>query len=82
MSQETNRASVAHLSDRGTVRVTGADAAKFLQGLVTNDVESLVTKPDDLAFAASAAHAAIALVEAKKDLSNDTREVISLALAD
>ena len=59
MSQETNRASVAHLSDRGTVRVTGADAAKFLQGLVTNDVESLVTKPDDLAFAASAAHAAI-----------------------
>ena len=30
----------------------------------------------------SAAHAAIALVEAKKDLSNDTREVISLALAD
>ncbi len=59
MTQETNRASVAHLADRGAVSVTGADAAKFLQGLVTNDVENLVTKPDDVAFAASAAHAAI-----------------------
>ncbi len=59
MSQESNRASVAHLTDRGAVRVKGADAAKFLQGLVTNDVESLVTKPDDVAFAAGAAHAAI-----------------------
>ena len=59
MTQETNGASVAHLADRGAVRVTGADAAKFLQGLVTNDVECLVTKPDDVAFAASAAHAAL-----------------------
>ncbi len=59
MTQETNRASIAPLADRGAVSVTGPDAAKFLQGLVTNDVESLVTKPDDLAFAASTAHAAI-----------------------
>ena len=59
MTQETNGASVAHLADRGAVSVTGPDAAKFLQGLVTNDVECLVTKPDDVAFAASAAHAAL-----------------------
>ena len=59
MTQETNRTSVARLADRGTVRVTGPDAAKFLQGLVTNDVEGLVTKADDVAFAASAAHAAV-----------------------
>ena len=59
MTQETNRASVARLADRGTVRVSGPDAPKFLQGLVTNDVEGLVTNPDDLAFAASTAHAAI-----------------------
>ncbi len=59
MTQETNRASVARLADRGTVRVSGPDAPKFLQGLVTNDVEGLVTSPDDLAFAASTAHAAI-----------------------
>ena len=59
MTQDTNRASVAHLTDRGAVSVTRLDSVKFLQGLVTNDVESLKTNPDDLAFAAGAAHAAI-----------------------
>ena len=50
---------LAHLTDRGAISVTGADAAKFLQGLVTNDVEHLTTKPDDLAFRAAAAHAGL-----------------------
>ena len=31
----------AELSDRGVVRVSGEDAAGFLQGLLTNDVETL-----------------------------------------
>ncbi len=31
---------IAHLSDRGAVSVTGADAAKLLQGLITNDIEA------------------------------------------
>jgi hypothetical protein len=31
----------AYLADRGVVRVAGADATSFLQGLLTNDVESL-----------------------------------------
>ena len=59
MSQTTHRAKVAHLTDRGAVHVTGPDSVKFLQGLVTNDVESLKTNPDDIAFAAGAVHAAI-----------------------
>ena len=59
MTQETTRASIAVLADRGAVRITGADCVKFLQGLVTNDVENLVTAPDDVAFAAGTAHAAI-----------------------
>ena len=29
------------LEDRGVLRVAGEDAASFLQGLLTNDVESL-----------------------------------------
>ena len=53
------RAKIAKLEDRGVVRVTGPDAVKLLQGLVTNDVEHLVTKPDDLAFAAASAHAGL-----------------------
>ena len=59
MSQTTHRAKVAHLTDRGAVHVTGPDSVKFLQGLVTNDVENLKTNPDDIAFAAGAVHAAI-----------------------
>ncbi|MFT3731589.1 MAG: folate-binding protein [Hyphomicrobium sp.] len=34
-------ANIARLSDRGVVRVTGADSEKLLQGLVTNDVANL-----------------------------------------
>ncbi len=50
---------IAKLADRGVVSVTGPDAAKLLQGLVTNDIANLETKPDDAAFAASAAHAGL-----------------------
>ena len=50
---------IAPLPDRGVVSVTGPDAVKLLQGLVTNDVEHLVTRPDDLAFAAATAHAGL-----------------------
>ena len=32
---------VAHLADRGVLQISGDDAATFLQGLVTNDVEKL-----------------------------------------
>jgi tRNA-modifying protein YgfZ len=59
MSDTENRARLAGLDDRGAVRVSGTDAAKFLQGLLTNDVENLVTAPDDVAFDAAAAHAAL-----------------------
>lgn len=38
------------LSDRGVVEVAGADAVKFLHGLLTNDVKSL--KPGEARFAA------------------------------
>ncbi len=34
-------AKIAHLEDRGAVSVTGPDAAKLLQGLITNDMELL-----------------------------------------
>jgi folate-binding protein YgfZ len=45
MTQET-----AYLTDRGIVRVSGADAQSFLQGLLTNDVETL--RPGEARFAA------------------------------
>lgn len=51
-----SRAQIAVLPDRGVVSVTGVDAAKFLQGLTTNDLATLETEPDDVAFAAAAAH--------------------------
>jgi folate-binding protein YgfZ len=38
------------LEDRGIVRVAGADAASFLQGVLTNDVEKL--KPHEARYAA------------------------------
>ncbi len=44
----TNRAAV--LWDRGIVRVSGEDAASFLQGLLTNDVERLA--PGEARYAA------------------------------
>ncbi len=40
----------ASLADRGVVSVSGADAAGFLQGLLTNDVERL--EPGEAAYAA------------------------------
>ncbi len=38
-------ARVALLADRGVVRVTGADAAKLLQGIITNDMDLLASQP-------------------------------------
>ncbi|HEU0061778.1 MAG TPA: folate-binding protein [Hyphomicrobiaceae bacterium] len=38
-------ANLALLADRGIVRVAGADAKKLLQGLITNDMDLLGTKP-------------------------------------
>ena len=46
-----SNAFIAHLADRGVVAVTGADAVKFLNGLVTNEVAHL--------NAGEAAHAAL-----------------------
>ncbi|HEY1453807.1 MAG TPA: hypothetical protein VGF57_10130 [Roseiarcus sp.] len=40
----------AMLDDRGVVSVSGADAASFLQGLLTNDVERLA--PGEAGYAA------------------------------
>ena len=55
----TTQPKLVHLEDRGVVSVTGPDAVKFLQGLLTNDIEPLHTEPDALAFDAAAAHAAL-----------------------
>jgi folate-binding protein YgfZ len=38
-------ARIALLPDRGVVSVKGADAAKFLQGVITNDMDLLATAP-------------------------------------
>ena len=38
-------ARIARLADRGVVRVTGADAEKLLQGIVSNDMELLDSQP-------------------------------------
>lgn len=37
----TSETKLAHLPDRGVIAVSGADAVKFLQGLLTNDVAGL-----------------------------------------
>ena len=50
---------IAHLPDRGVVSVTGPDASKLLQGLITNDAATLETKPDDVHFEAASAHAGL-----------------------
>ena len=50
---------IAILPDRGVVQVAGADAARLLQGLITNDIAVLQTKPDDLAFEAASVHAGL-----------------------
>jgi tRNA-modifying protein YgfZ len=36
---------IAHLIDRGVVRASGADVAKLLDGLITNDIDSLAAIP-------------------------------------
>lgn len=59
MSDAIHRASVARLDDRGAVSVIGPDAAHFLQGLVTNTVDTLITQPNDLPFDAAAVHAGL-----------------------
>jgi hypothetical protein len=38
-------ACIAPLIDRGVVRVTGADAEKLLQGVITNDMDLLASQP-------------------------------------
>ena len=38
-------AKIALLADRGVVRVTGEDAEKLLQGIVSNDMDLLATQP-------------------------------------
>ena len=40
-----NGAKIALLADRGVVSVTGPDAAKLLQGVITNDMDLLTTQP-------------------------------------
>jgi tRNA-modifying protein YgfZ len=40
-----SRAKVALLADRGVVRVAGEDAAKLLQGVISNDMELLARQP-------------------------------------
>lgn len=39
------RSKLAHLTDRGVITVSGADAHKLLQGVITNDVDGLVHAP-------------------------------------
>lgn len=46
----TSETKFAHLPDRGVIAVSGADAMKFLQGLLTNDVAGL--SPSTAAHAA------------------------------
>jgi folate-binding protein YgfZ len=41
----TSEIKIALLADRGVISVDGADAGKFLQGLVTNDVAKLQSEP-------------------------------------
>jgi len=45
MTDATTNARIALLPDRGVMRVTGEDAGKLLQGLITNDMELLQRQP-------------------------------------
>ena len=47
---ETMTAPIARLEDRALIRVSGPDARPFLQGLLTQDVETLA--PGELRFGA------------------------------
>ena len=49
-----SEANIAVLSDRGVVAVTGEDARKLLQGILTNDMDLLDTRPAMLAALLSA----------------------------
>ena len=40
-----SEAKIALLTDRGVVRVTGPDAHKLLQGIITNDMDRLQRQP-------------------------------------
>ena len=55
----TARPSITPLSDRGVVSVSGADAEKLLQGLVTNDLGGLAADPEQMTFDAEARHAGL-----------------------
>jgi folate-binding protein YgfZ len=46
----THRAKLAHLDDRALVRVSGPDWRSFLQGLITQDVETIA--PDEVRYGA------------------------------
>jgi len=45
MTIATTSARIALLPDRGVVRVSGADAEKLLQGVITNDMDLLARQP-------------------------------------
>jgi tRNA-modifying protein YgfZ len=54
MPNETSIGGVCRLSDRGVIRASGSDAAKFLQGQLTNDVLTLTRERARLAGFCSA----------------------------
>jgi tRNA-modifying protein YgfZ len=45
MTSPSTGAKIAVLADRGVVRVAGEDAAKLLQGVITNDMDLLLARP-------------------------------------
>jgi tRNA-modifying protein YgfZ len=45
MTSPATGAKIAVLADRGVVGVTGADAVKLLQGVITNDMDALSVQP-------------------------------------
>ena len=49
MSHPFDKPSFVTLPSRGTIRVSGEDATKFLQGIITNDITKL--EPDTLLYA-------------------------------
>lgn len=59
MTGPNTRVNLARLDDRGAVAVEGPDAGKFLQGLVTNDVEPLKFDSETIAFEAGVVHAGL-----------------------
>ena len=45
MTPANTAANIALLADRGVVRVAGEDAAKLLQGIISNDMDLLAGQP-------------------------------------